>query len=131
LLRGSSSVSLPGGHAPYGLLRPTARPGKPGSQKAGRQPRRKRSSTSEARGTRGRFSKLLAGARAGEEIVITKGREPQARLLPPAVVEKRETAPLRHLGLPDDLFDREDAEQAAPHERRDLLSNDPTIGYTP
>ena len=62
---------------------------------------------------RARFSKLLARARAGEEIVITKGREPHARLLPPAVAEKRETAPLGHLGLPDDLFDREDAEQAA------------------
>ena len=29
------------------------------------------------------------------------------------IAAKRETAPLRHLGLPDDLFDREDAEQAA------------------
>ena len=36
-----------------------------------------------------------------------------ARLLPPGEAVKRETAPLRHLGLPDDLFDREDVEQAA------------------
>ncbi len=80
---------------------------------------------------RARFSELLTRARAGKEIVITKDRELHARLLPSAVAEKRETAPLRHLGLPDDLFDREDAEQAAPHERRDPLSNDPTLGYAP
>lgn len=58
---------------------------------------------------RARFSELLERAKAGEEIIITKGREPHARILPPAT---REPAPLGHLRLPDDLFDREDAEQA-------------------
>lgn len=62
---------------------------------------------------RAQFSKLLARARAGEEIVITKGREPHARLVPPVVAAKREDAPLRHLRLPDDLFDGVDVEQAA------------------
>lgn len=62
---------------------------------------------------RARFSKLLNRARAGEEIVIIKGREPCARLVPPVAAAKREDAPLRHLRLPDDLFDQDDAEQAA------------------
>ena len=54
---------------------------------------------------RARFSELLARARAGEEFLITKGGKPQARIVPPAESAKRESAPLRHLGLPDDLFD--------------------------
>ena len=62
---------------------------------------------------RARLSELLRRAKAGEEIVITKGQEPQARILPPVTSNRREPAPLRHLHLPDDLFDREDAEQAA------------------
>ena len=62
---------------------------------------------------RAHFSELLARARAGEEIVITKGHKPQARIVPLGDNREREAAPLRHLGLPDDLFDREDAEQAA------------------
>ena len=62
---------------------------------------------------RAQFSKLLSRARAGEEIVITKGREPHARIVPPVASAKREDAPLHHLRLPDDLFDHEDAEQAA------------------
>ena len=62
---------------------------------------------------RARFSELLARVRAGEEIVITKGREPHARLLPPAGAPERESAPLEHLGLPDDLFDDNDPEQTA------------------
>ena len=62
---------------------------------------------------RAQFSKLLTRARAGEEIVITKGREPYARIVPPIASAKREEAPLHHLRLPDDLFDHEDAEQAA------------------
>ena len=62
---------------------------------------------------RAHFSKLLARVRAGEEIVITKDREPHARLLPPARRGEREPAPLGHLRLPDDLFDSEDPEQAA------------------
>ena len=44
---------------------------------------------------------------------MTKGREPHARLLPPAETTRREIAPLKHLCLPDDLFDGDDAEQAA------------------
>ena len=32
---------------------------------------------------RARLSELLRRAKAGEEIVITKGHEPQARILPP------------------------------------------------
>ena len=62
---------------------------------------------------RAHFSELLARARAGEEILITKGHEPHARLLPPAGAWEREPAPLEHLRLPDDLFDGEDPEQAA------------------
>ena len=46
-------------------------------------------------------------------MLITKGNEPQARIVPPAEVAQREDAPLKHLDLPDDLFDHEDAEQAA------------------
>ena len=60
-----------------------------------------------------RSSRSSRTGRAGEEIVITKGREPYARIVPPDVAAKREDAPLRHLRLPDDLFDHEDAEQAA------------------
>ena len=62
---------------------------------------------------RAHFSELLARARAGEEIVITKGNEPHARLLPPVGARQREPAPLVHLRLPDDLFDGDDPEQAA------------------
>ena len=62
---------------------------------------------------RAQFSKLLNRAKAGEEIVITKGREPYARIVPPVAVAKREDAPLRHLRLPDDLFDHDDGDQAA------------------
>lgn len=42
------------------------------------------------------FSELLARAKAGEEIVITKGHEPHARLLPPVGASDREPAPLEH-----------------------------------
>lgn len=62
---------------------------------------------------RASFSRLLAQAKEGEEVLITKGNEPQARIVPPAEVAQREAAPLKHLDLPDDLFDHEDAEQAA------------------
>ncbi len=62
---------------------------------------------------RARFSHLLTRAKEGEEIMITKGSEPQARIVPPAAAAQREAAPLKHLDLPDDLFDHEDAEQAA------------------
>ena len=61
---------------------------------------------------RASFSSLLVRAKEGEEIMITKGSEPQARIVPPAEAVQREVAPLKHLNLPDDLFDREDPEQA-------------------
>ena len=61
---------------------------------------------------RAHFSELLARARAGEEIVIAKGQEPHARLVPPAAAAEREASPLAHLGLPDDLLD-DDPEQTA------------------
>lgn len=70
-------------------------------------------STFKVAEARAKFSEILAGANAGEEIVITKGREPYARILPPRRDQKRETAPLKHLCLPDDIFDQEDSEQAA------------------
>ncbi|MDE0174165.1 MAG: type II toxin-antitoxin system prevent-host-death family antitoxin [Defluviicoccus sp.] len=57
---------------------------------------------------RARLSDLLARAKSGEEIVITEGGEPQARLLRPARAAERQYAPLRHLNLPEDLFDEED-----------------------
>lgn len=62
---------------------------------------------------RARFSELLARARAGEEIVITRRGEPHARLLPPAGRGRRESAPLAHLRLPHDLLVDDDPEQAA------------------
>lgn len=62
---------------------------------------------------RAHFSELLERAREGEEILITKGKEPQARLMPPEASARREAAPLKHLNLPEDLFDDEDPEQAA------------------
>ena len=62
---------------------------------------------------RAHFSELLERAKDGEEILITKGNAPQARLVPPADSDRREAAPLKHLALPDDLFDEADPEQAA------------------
>ncbi len=62
---------------------------------------------------RARFSELLARASSGEEIIIAKGSSPIARLTPIAESAQREVAPLAHLALPDDLFDAENAEQAA------------------
>lgn len=71
------------------------------------------SSTFKVAEARAHFSALLERARSGEEIVIAKGHEPQARIVPLPEAEGRESAPLAHLCLPDDLFDRDDAEQAA------------------
>lgn len=62
---------------------------------------------------RAQFSELLERAREGEEILITKGKQPQARLVPPQEAARREAAPLKHLNLPEELFDGEDQEQAA------------------
>ena len=61
---------------------------------------------------RASFSSLLARAKEGEEIMITKGSEPQARIVPPTEAAQREAAPLKHLNLPNDLFDHEEPEQA-------------------
>ena len=71
------------------------------------------SATHKVSEARAHFSELLERAKAGEEILITKGTEPQARLVPPVESSHREAAPLKHLGLPEDLFDDEDLEQAA------------------
>lgn len=62
---------------------------------------------------RARFSELLARANSGEEIVITKGARPIARLAPVSEPVAREIAPLAHLNLPADLLDAEDTGQAA------------------
>ncbi len=62
---------------------------------------------------RARFSELLARASSGEEIIIARGSSPLARLAPISKSSVREAAPLAYLALPDDLFDVEDAEQAA------------------
>ena len=45
---------------------------------------------------RAHFSALLDRAKAGEEILITRGREPQARIVPPPEAARREPAPLAH-----------------------------------
>ena len=71
------------------------------------------SNTFKVAEARAHFSALLERARSGEEIVITKGREPQARIVPLPEAQSREHAPLAHLRLPEDLFDRVDPEQAA------------------
>ncbi|MXY38629.1 MAG: type II toxin-antitoxin system prevent-host-death family antitoxin [Rhodospirillaceae bacterium] len=67
------------------------------------------SATYKTADARANFSALLARAKAGEEITITKAGEPQARLVPPAGPGHREIAPLGHLNLPGDLFDGDDA----------------------
>ena len=67
------------------------------------------SATYKTADARANFSALLARAKAGEEITITKAGKPQARLVPPAGPAHREIAPLGHLNLPGDLFDGDDA----------------------
>lgn len=59
------------------------------------------------------FAEVLDRANQGEEIVIMRGNEVYARIGPPAAAGKRPFGLLRHRGLPDDLFDTTDAEQAA------------------
>lgn len=54
---------------------------------------------------RARFSELVSRAQQGEEVVITRGSLPVARLAPVCEPTTREAAPLAHLELPDDLFD--------------------------
>ncbi|GGB03445.1 antitoxin [Brucella endophytica] len=58
------------------------------------------------------FAEVLKRANRGEEIIIMRGTQAYARICP-ADGEKRPFGLLRHRGLPDDLFDDEQA--AAPH----------------
>ncbi|WP_137130701.1 type II toxin-antitoxin system prevent-host-death family antitoxin [Rhizobium sp. FY34] len=58
------------------------------------------------------FAEVLARAHQGEEIIIMRGNEVYARISP-ADGGKRPFGLLRHRGLPDDIFNEADAEQAA------------------
>ncbi|WP_026614427.1 type II toxin-antitoxin system Phd/YefM family antitoxin [Ensifer aridi] len=58
------------------------------------------------------FAEVLERASQGEEIIIMRGNEVYARI-GPADGGKRPFGLLRQRGLPDDLFDEADAEQAA------------------
>lgn len=49
------------------------------------------------------FSRLLRRVSAGEEIVITRGREPIARLVPVETPQARELGFDRDLVVPDDF----------------------------
>ncbi|TQX86941.1 MULTISPECIES: type II toxin-antitoxin system Phd/YefM family antitoxin [Rhizobium] len=59
------------------------------------------------------FAEVLERANQGEEIVIMLGNEVYARIGPAVDGGKRPFGLLRHRGLPDDLFDTQDAEQSA------------------
>jgi prevent-host-death family protein len=58
------------------------------------------------------FARVLERANQGEEIVIMRGNEVYARI-GPADGGKRPFGLLRQRGLPDNLFDDVDTEQAA------------------
>lgn len=58
------------------------------------------------------FAEVLERANQGEEIIVMRGNEVYARI-GPADGGKRPFGLLRQSGLPDDLFDDVDAEQAA------------------
>lgn len=62
---------------------------------------------------RKKFAEVLERANQGEEIVIMRGNEVYARIGPATDSGKRPFGLLRSRGLPDDLFDIDDAEQAA------------------
>lgn len=62
--------------------------------------------------SRKHFAEVLERANHGEEIIIMRGNEVYARI-GPADGGKRPFGLLRQRGLPDDLFDEIDAEQAA------------------
>ena len=62
---------------------------------------------------RKKFAEVLERANQGEEIVIMRGNEVYARIGPATGGGKRPFGLLRHRGLPSDLFDTTDAEQAA------------------
>jgi prevent-host-death family protein len=59
------------------------------------------------------FAEVLERANQGEEIVIMRGNEVYARIGPAADGGKRPFGLLRQRGLPDDLFDTTDHDQAA------------------
>ncbi len=59
------------------------------------------------------FRRSPRSRQPGEEIVIMRGNEVYARIGPAADGGKRPFGLLRHRGLPDNLFDTADAEQAA------------------
>jgi len=59
------------------------------------------------------FAEVLERANRGEEIIIMRGIDIYARIGPADPGGKRPFGLLRQRGLPDDLFDDHDAEQAA------------------
>lgn len=59
------------------------------------------------------FAEVLERANQGEEIVIMRGNEIYARIGPADPAGKRPFGLLAKRGLPDDLFDKHDPEQAA------------------
>ncbi|MCM2294637.1 type II toxin-antitoxin system prevent-host-death family antitoxin [Allorhizobium sp. BGMRC 0089] len=59
------------------------------------------------------FAEVLERANQGEEIIIMRGNEIYARVGPADRSGKRPFGLLAQRGLSDDLFDAEDAEQAA------------------
>lgn len=59
------------------------------------------------------FAEVLDRANQGEEIIIMRGNEIYARIGPADPTGKRPFGLLANRGLPDDLFDEHDAEQAA------------------
>lgn len=62
---------------------------------------------------RKKFAEVLERANQGEEIIVTRGNEIYARIGPADPAGKRPFGLLAQRELPDDLFDAEDAEQAA------------------
>lgn len=59
------------------------------------------------------FAEVLERANQGEEIIIMRGNDVYARIGPAEAGGKRPFGLLRQRGLPDDLFDDHDADQAA------------------
>ena len=59
------------------------------------------------------FAEVLARANQGEESLIMRGNEVYARITPADPGGRRPFGLLRQRGLPDDLFDHHDVEQAA------------------
>jgi prevent-host-death family protein len=62
---------------------------------------------------RKKFAEVLERANQGEEIVIMRGNEIYARIGPADPAGKRPFGLLARRGLPDDLLDEHDPEQAA------------------